>query len=123
MNDASQLAAFASKLRLAPSRKRVKIEATTNKAALKIKQAVIADLRTSSNPGIARIPIEYETPFLSAPMQVTVAIGPAAKAGGLANIAFFGTYKGGGRHQFYEHAEAELDTWKHYLSEAMEGLD
>lgn len=88
MSDVSQLTAFAAKLRLAPSKKRQRVEATTNKAALKIKQAVTADLRTSSNPGIARIPIEYETPFLSAPMQVTVAIGPTAKAGGLANIAF-----------------------------------
>lgn len=123
MSDVSELTAFAAKLKLAPSKKRVRVLATTKKAAVNIKKDVRADLNTSSNPGIRRIPIEFEEPFLSAPMQVTIAIGPTAKAGGLANVAFFGTYKGGGHHRFYEHAEAELDTWKRYLAEAMEGLD
>lgn len=123
MSDASQVVAFASKLKLAPSKKRVKVLATTKKAAVNIKKSVQADLRGSSNPGIRSIPIEFDEPFLSAPMQVTVEIGPSVKAGGLANIAFFGTSKGGGTHRFYEHVEDELDTWKRYMTEAMEGLD
>ena len=88
MSDASQVVAFASKLKLAPSKKRVKVLATTKKAAVNIKKSVQADLRGSSNPGIRSIPIEFDEPFLSAPMQVTVEIGPSVKAGGLANIAF-----------------------------------
>ncbi|ATU21062.1 hypothetical protein [Bifidobacterium choerinum] len=123
MSDVSQLRAFAGKLRHAPGAKARRVRATTVKAAVNIKKAVQADLRGSSNSGIRRIPIQYEEPFLSAPMTVTIQIGPEAKAGGLANIAFFGTSKGGGGHRFYEHAEAELDTWKRYLGEAMEGLD
>lgn len=120
--DVSELTAFAGRLRRAPSEKRRKVRATTVKAAVNIKKAVKADLSTSSNPGIRAIPIEYEEPFLSSPGQVTIEIGPAMRAGGLANVAFFGTYKGGGTHRFWEHAEAEAEVWTRYLAEAMEGL-
>ena len=123
MSDVSELTAFAAKLKLAPSKKRVRVLATTKKAAVNIKKAVKADLAGSSNAGIRKIPIVFDEPFLSAPMQTTIRIGPEEKTGGLANIAFFGTSKGGGHHQFYEHADAEMATWKRYLTEAMEGLE
>ncbi len=123
MSDVSQLTRFAGRLRRAPSIKQRKVRATTVKAAMNIKKAVKADLAGSSNAGIRKIPIVYDEPFLSAPMQTTIRIGPKEKTGGLANIAFFGTSKGGGHHQFYEHADAELATWKRYLTEAMEGLE
>lgn len=123
MSDVSQLTRFAGRLRRAPSIKQRKVRATTVKAAMNIKKSVKADLSGSSNGGIRKIPIVFDEPFLSAPMQTTIRIGPEEKTGGLANIAFFGTSKGGGHHQFYEHADAEAATWKRYLTEAMEGLE
>lgn len=121
--DNSQVSKFATKLSTAPLRKQSKVAACTIKAAVNIKKAVQADLATSSNSGISRIPIEFEEPYIGAPLQITVEIGPEQGAGGLANIAFFGTSKGGGTHQFFEHAEAEVDSWTHYLEEAMRGLE
>ena len=39
-------------------------------------------------------------------------------AGSLANIAFFGTAKGGGTHRFYEHGEEELPKLAEYVARA-----
>lgn len=118
MSDVSQLRAFAARLSMASSAIDPKIVATTNKAAMNIKKAVMADLHGSSSPGMRRIPIEYSQTFLRAPGEYTVQVGPSAKVGGLANIAFFGTSRGGGSHKFYEHADAEAPNWAKYVGEA-----
>ena len=46
-------------------------------------------------------------------------IGPSkGGAGSLANIAFFGTAKGGGTHEFYEHGEDELPRLAEHVAKA-----
>ena len=42
----------------------------------------------------------------------------SASAGSLANIAFFGTAKGGGTHEFYEHGEKELPALAEHVAKA-----
>ena len=43
-------------------------------------------------------------------------------ASDLANIAFFGTAKGGGTHAFYEHAETELPPLAEYVADAADDM-
>ena len=54
-----------------------------------------------------------------APGRISAEIGPTkGGAGSLANIAFFGTAKGGGTHRFYEHGEEELPKLAEYVARA-----
>ncbi|PLS25967.1 hypothetical protein [Bifidobacterium parmae] len=119
--DASQVTAFAARLSKAVGRNHVLVAAAVKRGAQNIKTAVQADVRGSSNRGISRIPIAYE--MKEAGTTVEADIAPVSGgAGSLANIAFFGTAKGGGTHRFYEHGEAELETTARYVKEAASSL-
>ena len=53
------------------------------------------------------------------PGRISAEIGPTkGGAGSLANIAFFGTARGGGTHRFYEHGEEELPKLAEYVARA-----
>lgn len=106
--DASQLEAFGAQLTANTLARRALISAAVKKGAQNVKRDIEADLRTSTTKAFRRIPIRYT-------MQTVGATGIAADIsptkggpGSLANIAFFGTAKGGGTHSFYEHAKDEL---------------
>lgn len=121
MIDVSQVTALAQKLAAAPLKKRALVAAAIKKGAQNIKEAVTDDLQGSSNGAIARIPIAYEMKDMG--VMVEADIGPReGGAGELANIAFFGTSKGGGTHDFYQHGEDELDATAKYVAKAAEGL-
>ena len=121
MIDVSQVTALAEKLAAAPLKKRLLVTASIKKGAQNIKEAVTEDLQGSSNSAIARIPIAYE--MKDRGVMVEADIGPReGGAGELANIAFFGTSKGGGTHDFYQHGEDELDATAKYVAKAAEGL-
>jgi hypothetical protein len=55
--------------------------------------------------------------------RIEADIGPReGGAGDLANIAFFGTSRGGGTHKFYEHGEKEFSTAAEFVHKAASGL-
>lgn len=119
--DTSQVRAFATRLASAPARKQRLVAAAVKKGAQNVKTAVRADVAGSSNAGFRAIPIAYE--MRSQGVLVEADVAPTrGGAGSLANIAFFGTSRGGGTHRFYEHAEAEMDALAHYVHEAARGL-
>ncbi|MBW3088826.1 hypothetical protein KIH77_08840 [Bifidobacterium sp. 82T24] len=119
--DASQLTAFGRRLAAVPKKKQALVAAAVKKGAQNIKTSIQQDVAGSSNAAMSRIPIAYE--MKSAGVNVEADIAPqSGGAGSLANIAFFGTSKGGGSHRFYEHGEEELDTVARYVHEAAKGL-
>lgn len=121
MLDTSQLDAFAKALALVPAKKRVLVKAAVKKGAQNIKTAVQADVQGSSNRGFRRIPIAYEMKDTHDGFEADIA-PRAGGAGSLANLAFFGTARGGGTHEFYEHGERELEQTARYVELAAKGL-
>lgn len=116
--DASQLKAFGVSLLGGTAGRRALVSAAVKKGAQNVKENIEADLKTSGNRAFRRIPIHYD-------MQTVGLTGVAADispvkggAGSLANVAFFGTAKGGGTHRFYEHAEDELPQLAEYVAKA-----
>ncbi|MCI1635205.1 hypothetical protein [Bifidobacterium sp.] len=121
MIDVSQVNALAQKLAAAPLKKQALVAAAVKKGAQNIKEAIQEDVQGSSNKAIRRIPIAYEMKAEST--RIEADIGPRKEgAGNLANIAFFGTERGGGTHKFYGHGEDELPTAADYVRKAAEGL-
>ena len=115
--DASQLKAFGTTLAGGATVRRALVSAAVKKGAQNVKESIEGDLKTSRNAAFRRIGIHYT-------MQTVGASGIAADsptkggAGSLANIAFFGTAKGGGSHRFYEHAEEELPSLARHVAQA-----
>lgn len=118
--DAGELTEFGRRIRLAGARAGVKIAKSVRKGAQNVKTAIEEDVGGSSNKGVSRIRVGYELGTTG----TTVFADIAPRDGGasnLANIAFFGTAKGGGTHRFYEHAEQELPVLADYVADA--GVD
>ena len=119
--DVSQVQALAQRMASAPLKKQVLVAAAVKKGAQNIKEAIQEDVRSSSNAAFRRIPIHYD--MKSEGVRVEADIGPEESgAGSLANIAFFGTSRGGGGHEFYGHGADELDETARYVAKAAEGL-
>jgi hypothetical protein len=119
--DVSQVNALAQKLAVVPLKKHALVAAAVKKGAQNIKEAIQADVQGSSNKAIRRIPIAYE--MKDEGTRIEADIGPReGGAGDLANIAFFGTSRGGGTHKFYEHGEKELSTAAEFVHKAASGL-
>lgn len=114
--DAGEVSALASRIERAIVRTNAAVAPIVRKGAQNIKNDVRKDLATSGNHGIASIPIGYE--ITSTVRTVRADVAPLYKAGGLANVAFFGTSKGGGGHRFYEHGEAEAERFFANMREA-----
>lgn len=91
------------------------------KAAQNVKNDTQADLRSSGNAAFRRIPIAYEMHDRGSMVEADVAPDDGG-AGNLANLAFFGTAKGGGTHDFYQHARAEFPNLVRELRRAAMGL-
>lgn len=107
--DTGELDRLAGDWRAAASRAPDRFWPTFSRAGLNIKKTVNDDLAQSSNAGFRRIRVSYDR--LPASMGIGVEIGPRnGGANDLANLAFFGTARGGGTHLFYEFGEQELPT-------------
>jgi len=118
-DDGGQLEKLAASIMYARTAAVPLVAAAVKKGAQNVKTSIIKDLHTSSYKAIRRIPISYELETDSDGTEAR--IGPAAGgAGSLANIAFFGTAKGGGTHQFYEHGQEELPKTADYVRKALE---
>lgn len=115
--DASELTAFGQKILAAQYATSKKIAATVKRAAQNVKDNVQKDVAGSSNSGLRKIRVGYE--LGSSGTRIYADVSPRDEgASELANIAFFGTAKGGGTHEFYEHAERELPNLAQYVSNA-----
>lgn len=115
--DASELTAFGDQLLAKGVARRAAITMAVKKGAQNVKNDLREDLSGSGNKAFRRIPITYEVK--ATPGRITAEIGPSkGVAGSLANIAFFGTAKGGGTHEFYEHGEKELPALAEHVAKA-----
>lgn len=97
--DASELTAFGRRVAAAHAMASVKVAQAVKKGAQNVKEGVISDLQTSSNYAISRIGIGYEMGSTGTTVYADVSPRDGG-ASDLANIAFFGTAKGGGTHWF-----------------------
>ena len=111
--DVSQLTAFGDALLAKGVARRALISASVKKGAQNVKNSIRDDLNGSGNAAFRRIPITYTVSEDAG--RITAEIGGA---GSLANIAFFGTARGGGTHRFYEHGEEELPKLAEYVARA-----
>mgnify|MGYP001050495937 CR=1 FL=1 len=115
--DASELTAFADKLLSKGVARRAAITMVVKKGAQNVKNSIRDDLNGSGNAAFRRIPISYT--LQESAGRITAEIGPTkGGTGSLANIAFFGTARGGGTHRFYEHGEEELPKLAEYVARA-----
>lgn len=115
--DASQLTAFGDALLARGVARRALISAAVKKGAQNVKNSIRDDLNGSGNAAFRRISISYT--LQESAGRITAEIGPTkGGTGSLANIAFFGTARGGGTHRFYEHGEEELPKLAEYVARA-----
>lgn len=119
--DTSEVKEFAAKLQAAPEKKRHRVSMTVKKAAQNVKTSTRADLTSSGNAAFRHIPISYEMQDRGSVVEADVAPDDGG-AGNLANLAFFGTAKGGGTHDFYQHARREFPNLVRELRRAAMGL-
>ena len=115
--DASELTELGRRMALAQTVVRPKLAATVKKAAQNVKTAIESDVGASSNAGLRQVRVGYEagSPGTGEYAEVSPREGGSSN---LANIAFFGTARGGGTHEFYGHAEEELPTLADYVADA-----
>ena len=90
----SELRAFARELEDAPLKVVREIIPVMRKGAVNIKSDMQADLRGSSNAGFRHVASTVSYDVLDGGFGVEV--GPSKPAGALANVAYFGTSRGGG---------------------------
>lgn len=115
--DASELMGFGDALLAKGVARRALISAAVKKGAQNVKNSIRDDLNGSGNAAFRRIPISYT--LQESAGRITAEIGPTkGGTGSLANIAFFGTARGGGTHRFYEHGEEELPKLAEYVARA-----
>lgn len=115
--DASELTELGRRMALAQAVVRPRLSATVKKAAQNVKTTIESDVGASSNAGIRQVRIGYETGS-TGPVEYADVSPREGGASDLANIAFFGTARGGGTHRFYEHAEDELPTLADYVADS-----
>lgn len=113
--DAGELAAYGRDLAVSPGLMSRRVGATVKRAAQNVKTSVMEDVQGSSNAGFRRIRVAYETGVSAHGAYADIAPVDGG-ASDLANIAFFGTARGGGTHRFYEHAEEELPVLADYVA-------
>lgn len=119
--DVGQVNELAERLATVAARKHGMVAAAVKHGAQNIKEGVQSDLQSSGNRAIRRIGIAYEMKEKGTVIEAD--IGPRkGGASDLANIAFFGTSRGGGHHRFYEHGVDELEPTTKYVREAASTL-
>lgn len=115
--DASELTELGRRMALAQAVVKPQLAATVKKAAQNVKTAIESDVGASSNAGLRQVRIGYETGSTGTVEYADVSPREGGSSN-LANIAFFGTARGGGTHEFYGHAEDELPAFSDYVADA-----
>lgn len=115
--DASELAQLGTRMTAAKTVSRAMVAASVKKGAQNVKTAIHDDVSSSGNSGFKKIRITYDLGSEGDAYYADIATQVGGSSN-LANIAFFGTAKGGGTHQFYEHATEELPALAKYVGQA-----
>ena len=120
--DVSQLREFAVQVGQVPHEMRPKLDAVTERAGLNIKKQLQAEARQSKSFGVIASAISYDTTHTRESSGVEV--GPVkGSPGSLANIAYFGTSRGGGTVPDPRGAlDAEAPRFEEYVGRIVEGL-
>lgn len=115
--DASELTAFADKLLAKGVARRAAITMAVKKGRAERQERPARRPLQLRQQGIPTHPNHLHGEGSAG--RISAEIGPTkGGAGSLANIAFFGTAKGGGTHRFYEHGEEELPKLAEYVARA-----
>lgn len=118
--DASELTAFGRRVAAAHAMASVKVAQAVKKGAQNVKESIQEDVAGSGNAGIRKVQVAYELGSTGTTVYADVSPRDGG-ASDLANIAFFGTAKGG-THAFYEHAETELPPLAEYVADAADDM-
>lgn len=120
--DVSQLREFAVQVGQVPHETRPKLDAVTERAGLNIKRQLQAEARESKSFGVIARAISYDT--IRTRDSSGVEVGPVkGSPGSLANIAYFGTSRGGGTVPDPRGAlDAEAPRFEEYVGRIVEDL-
>lgn len=120
--DVSQLREFAVQVGQVPHEMRPKLDAVTERAGLNIKRQLQAEARQSKSFGVIAPAISYDT--IRTRGSSGVEVGPVkGSPGSLANIAYFGTSRGGGTVPDPRGAlDAEAPRFEEYVGRIVEDL-
>ncbi len=120
--DVSQLREFAVQVGQVPHETRPKLDAVTERAGLNIKRQLQAEARQSKSFGVIARAISYDT--IRTRGSSGVEVGPVkGSPGSLANIAYFGTSRGGGTVPDPRGAlDAEAPRFEEYVGRIVEDL-
>lgn len=117
----SEVRAFARELEDAPLKVVREIIPVVRKGAVNIKSDMQADLRGSSNAGFRHVASTVSYDVLDGGFGVEV--GPSKPAGALANVAYFGTSRGGGTVADPVGAlQAEIPRFEKAIDDILEGM-
>lgn len=94
--DTSEVRQFAADATRLPGELSRWLRPAVSKGALNIKRAMQQDLQQSGNAGIRHVARSISYDLIDGDGTVEAEIGPDKPSGALANIAYFGTSKGGG---------------------------
>lgn len=119
--DASELTEFGRRVAAAHAKASVEVAKAVKKGAQNVKDAIRKDVASSGNAAIRRVAVGYELGTTGSSVYADVSPREGG-ASSLANIAFFGTARGGGTHRFYEHAEEELPALAEYVGQAADDM-
>lgn len=120
--DVSQLREFAVQVGQVPHEMRSKLDAVTERAGLNMKKQLQAEARQSKSFGVIAPAISYDT--IHTRDSSGVEVGPVkGSPGSLANIAYFGTSRGGGTVPDPRGAlDAEAPRFEEYVGRIVEDL-
>lgn len=116
--DTSELRVLAADMRAVDGRLARHIIPVVSKGALNIKKQIQADFRASGNAGFRYVANTVTYDLETSTDQISAEIGPTKPAGALANVAIWGTSRGGGTVPDPARAlEAEADGFAQHLAE------
>lgn len=120
MIDVQELEKFAVDVTNAPREAHGAVVKTVFKAAMNIKRGMQEELGTSTHFRSIRWSVDFD--FIDNPNGIQAEIGPrhgAGEPGNLANIAYFGTSRGGGTVDFLKPFEQEKPVLEQHIGETM----
>ena len=116
--DTSELRTLAADMRAVDGRLARHIVPVVSKGALNIKKQIQADFRASGNAGFRYVAGTVSYDLETSTDAISAEIGPDKPSGALANIAVFGSSRGGGTVPDPAKAlEAEADGFAQHLAE------
>lgn len=94
--DASEVTALAADMRMVDGRLARHIIPVVSKGALAIKNEIRDNFHASGNAGFRYVGSTVSYDLTTSVSEISAEIGPTKPAGALANVAIFGTSRGGG---------------------------